>query len=481
MLGWRDNHVEINRRIKFRGAIPVIAFMIASMMILAPLAAFAENTGSDNGDNGELLEEEVIVTEEDEENGEEDEEGEESGDGDGDGDSDGEEDTEREGKVESEQNTTSTTGSITIEKVVRDADGNMLDPQPNVNFQVKIRQDDGDYDVNHTVNPTGASKSVTGLPYGTYTVTEAEHADYSFENISNESFSIPDDDGVNITVTNKLERDESTTTPEVPIGSIELTKIVLDADGNELDEQPDVNFQVNIRQNDGDYDVTHTVNPSGASKVVAGLPYGTYTATELVADGYEFVEMTGGANTSDDPDAGLTFTLNEGAREIAITIINRQLASDSEDPAEPDDPEPDDPTDPDDPPSVPSQPVIPSPQLPVVPPQQPGAPPVDDDIAVDQGSEPDETIEVTAEEPASEPDDPEEPQVDPDDPEETTVDPEEYETDPDEPEELVVDPEEPLGGPDVPETSGGNYALFTIFGMLLLVGGIIMRKVAEEL
>lgn len=99
-------------------------------------------------------------------------------------------------------------------------------------------------------------------------------------------------------------------------GELELVKVVWDDEDEELENQPDVDFEVNVSNigDGGDYDEDHQVNPNEGSTIIGGLELGfEYQISEVeIPEGYELVDI--------DP---ASVELEEDNPSALVTVINR--------------------------------------------------------------------------------------------------------------------------------------------------------------
>ena len=220
------------------------------------------------------------------------------------------------GNEEIDVTNTARTGSIALHKAL-EAGSTAPD---DVIFQVTVTATDNPSDT-HTVNLTaGGTETVSGLVYGkTYTVTEdltdTNFAQVSIEQtggdleFSNGQFTVTGDGdndlSLALTITNKQ------------LGAVSFNKVVPNYTYGEGDTVP--SFKFKLTGPEGFTTRYIDADANGATRSVSGLPYGTYTLTEVAAgelDGYTY---PAGYTYDSNP---FTFTVDATHKTFGLHTFN---------------------------------------------------------------------------------------------------------------------------------------------------------------
>ncbi|SCZ76390.1 MSCRAMM family protein [Acidaminobacter hydrogenoformans] len=261
---------------------------------------------------------------------------------------------------------TTPTGSITLEKVVVDSEGQSLttDLTP---FELTITHPDSTTTTT-TITGNGTAPPITDLPLGTYTISEAVPEHYTLQSIQAGNMTVTHDLQITIseadldhhvTVTN---RKDATDTPDT--WSLSLIKKVVDANDKPVTDTK--NFDLEIKYPDGSLH-TQTLKGDGIPVTLSSLDPGTYTITEVPPDGYLLKSLQSGDMTT---DSALEITLSENdlPRIVEVTVTNQQVPGDTP-PGPGPEPEPDPKPDPE-----PEPEPDPDPPEDTTPPSEPGTP-----------------------------------------------------------------------------------------------------------
>lgn len=233
---------------------------------------------------------------------------------------------------------TTPTGSITIQKIVENSEGEPLTTD-NTPFIITITHPDGTT-TTATINGNGTAPPFTDLSLGTYTISEAAPTDYTLKGITSGTLTATNDLQITIseddldhhvTVTNQKDA-----TVITKIWSLRLTKKVVDTDNKTISTND--TFEIEIKYPDNSTH-THVLKGDGTPVTLNNLSPGIYKITEDAPKGYTLKSIQSGDTTT---DGALTITLSESNPKttIEVTVTNKR------------DPDPDPPGDPD-PPSNP--------------------------------------------------------------------------------------------------------------------------------
>ena len=196
------------------------------------------------------------------------------------------------------------------------------------NGTVVFALDEGGQTASATVTITGAgSKTIPGLPTGTYTVTEDKAgADVEYWDLTvtgEGSVDVTNNGTAEVTVTNTYAREvPPVDPPEEELVTLTITKVVKDSRGGDLSALADGKnyyFQITGKDVYGDDPLTETVTVTGAGSVDVDLIYGTYTVTEVTdnmaeIDGYQWTKVEYTGNTGID--------LNKENTEATVIATN---------------------------------------------------------------------------------------------------------------------------------------------------------------
>lgn len=205
------------------------------------------------------------------------------------------------------------------------------------NGTVVFTLDEGDLTASATVTINGAgSKTIPGLPTGTYTVTEdrtsADVEYWELEVTGEGSADVTNNGTAEITVTNTYTREVPPQPPvtEEDLVSLTITKVVKDSRGGDLTTlaaDKEYHFQITGEDVYGDAPLTRNVTITGAGSETVSLIWGDYEVTEVDADGepvsadtaaaidsYQWTEVEYTGNTGID--------LNKETTEATATVTN---------------------------------------------------------------------------------------------------------------------------------------------------------------
>ncbi len=201
-------------------------------------------------------------------------------------------------------------GSLTITKNVVDyKDSDITDT---TEFSFTVEFSDGETET-FTLKD-GESKTFEDMIAGTtYTVTEKPAAGYSTE--KNEyTGTIAKDTESKVTFTNKKDPD---------LGSLTVTKSVIDHDGTDIEDATEFNFTVEF--SDGETE-TFTLK-DGESKTFGEIIAGTtYTVTEEAAEGYTTEENTYTGTIEKDTESKVEFT-NKKDPELGSLTVTKNVVN----------------------------------------------------------------------------------------------------------------------------------------------------------
>lgn len=205
------------------------------------------------------------------------------------------------------------------------------------NGTVVFTLDEGDLTASATVTINGAgSKTIPGLPTGTYTVTEdrtsADVEYWELEVTGEGSADVTNNGTAEITVTNTYTREVPPQPPvtEEDLVSLTITKVVKDSRGGDLTTlaaDKEYHFQITGEDVYGDAPLTRNVTITGAGSETVSLIWGDYEVTEVDADGepvsadtaaaidgYQWTKVEYVGNTGID--------LNKETTEATATVTN---------------------------------------------------------------------------------------------------------------------------------------------------------------
>lgn len=231
------------------------------------------------------------------------------------------------------------TGSITVNKVLKDANDQLIQSTNNPAFKVELTKDN---DPNFTAqtkelkwnNDTKAYNTVTfdNLEAGTYTITEyladgtlassKYDVTVSDSQVTNGQVTLSGGQTVEVTITNT----------EKANGSITVTKVLEGYDGS-TPQNTDVTFHFGLYQNDQPFkkdgnhyvvDVTPTLTNGTYTdtNTFLDLPYGEYTVKEVNADGTELgnnFDYSVTVKDSADTTADVTLSVTHKNGEVQFT------------------------------------------------------------------------------------------------------------------------------------------------------------------
>lgn len=196
--------------------------------------------------------------------------------------------------------------------------------------------DEGGLTASATITITGeGSKTIPGLPTGTYTVTEDRtSADVEYWELAvtgEGSVDVTNNGTAEITVTNTYTREvPPVNPPEDQLTTLTITKMVKDSRGGDLTAlAAGKNYYVQITGEDvyGDAPLTENVTVTGAGSVDVDLIWGDYEVTEVdangkpidadsaaVIDGYQWTKVEYTGNTG--------IKLDKETTEATVTVTN---------------------------------------------------------------------------------------------------------------------------------------------------------------
>lgn len=204
-------------------------------------------------------------------------------------------------------------GSVTVTKTLNDT------VEPNAKFTFTL-YDSSWQTVGTATLAGGESKTFTGLPLGTYYVTEAVDS-----TIYTTSVQCTGEDSATVAVTGEVELTDSVLDKTVAFtntrnyGSITVSKTV-----NGTDAEDSFTFRLYKYENGawvaaGVDDITVT---AGSSASFSGLPFGvTYAVAELSSDNYSFASVVGGTNESLTIDGNPAVKVTVGSN-AAVNFTN---------------------------------------------------------------------------------------------------------------------------------------------------------------
>ncbi len=168
-----------------------------------------------------------------------------------------------------------------------------------------------------TIPGDGSTVTVSGLPFGTYTVTEnltdVQKANYAIVSIKNND---TNKDTVLIDNT-RSDRNGTVTVTNQQLGSIRISKALTPADATST-------FTFNITGPGFPSGGENFTLKHGESKTYNGLAFGTYTVTEQTQMGFRLASYTGDGTTS---NGSRVLKLDNGKRSLSFTANNEKRGS----------------------------------------------------------------------------------------------------------------------------------------------------------
>ncbi|MGN0734627.1 MAG: collagen binding domain-containing protein [Anaerovoracaceae bacterium] len=225
------------------------------------------------------------------------------------------------------------TGSLTIKKVLQNADGTQFEGEnaPSFKFTVTCLSYSEEVDV-----VAGESTTISDLVVGDYTVTESGADGYELvlidgvvpvDGSTGKTVAVVanGDAPVTVTFTNRVKPDDSGNTPGT--GSLTIEKALQNADGTPFEGENAPSFEFTVKDSNGE---TVTDSPvivtAGSSQTIEGLDVGTYIVTETEKDGYVLYDIDGGETVATSRKT----TVNVGADgAVTVTFTNRVKPDDS--------------------------------------------------------------------------------------------------------------------------------------------------------
>lgn len=227
------------------------------------------------------------------------------------------------------------TGSITVNKVLKDANDQLIQSTNNPAFKVKLTKDNDPNFIAQTeeltwINNTYNTVTFNNLEAGTYTITEyladgITSADTKYNVSGTGSTTVTSGQTAEVTITNKEKAD----------GSITVTKELKGYDGS-TPQNTDVTFHFGLYQNDQPFkkdgnhyvvDVTPTLTNGTYTdtNTFLDLPYGEYTVKEVVKNGDQWTPVGNDfdysvtVNGSTDTTADVTLSVTHKNGEVQFT------------------------------------------------------------------------------------------------------------------------------------------------------------------
>ena len=232
------------------------------------------------------------------------------------------------------------TGSITVNKVLKDANDQLIQSTNNPAFKVKLTKDNDPNFIAQTeeltwINNTYNTVTFNNLEAGTYTITEYLADDtlasskydviVSDSQVTNGQVTLSGGQTVEVTITNKEKAD----------GSIEVTKKLEGYDGS-TPQNKDVTFHFGLYQNGQPFkkdgksyvvDVTPELKDGSytGTATFSDLPYGEYTVKEVVKNGDQWAPVGNDfdysvtVKDSADTTADVTLSVTHKNGEVQFT------------------------------------------------------------------------------------------------------------------------------------------------------------------
>lgn len=224
---------------------------------------------------------------------------------------------------------TTPTGSITLQKIVENDQGQTLESD-NTPFTVSITHPDNTI-TTATITGNSTAPPYTNLPLGTYTISEAASTGYTLQSIESGVLTATNDLQITIseadldhhvTVTN---RKDATSNPKT--WSLKITKKVVDSQGQTLSDDH-TTFAIKItglaQPNTTTTTFEHTVELVG-NNVSAAIPVpgpGDYKISETTPNGYTLKSIQLGNTFL--TDGVITLSENDHTTPIEVTVTNQK-------------------------------------------------------------------------------------------------------------------------------------------------------------
>ena len=192
-------------------------------------------------------------------------------------------------------------GSVKVKKVVENSTDNTKE------FTIKIKgREEGTIEREIKVKPNGDFTEVSGIPYGTYDVTEINIPDgYEKVDVSPESFTISSKNKNSIEIIAKNKES----------GKLTLAKECAGAD-------KDQEFEFEVKNPDGTLISLNIKLKAGDKKALSDLGFGTYKIKEITAGLPEYYSLQGYYKGSDQltPDANGYVSVEVGSASPDVTV-----------------------------------------------------------------------------------------------------------------------------------------------------------------
>jgi TQXA domain-containing protein/LPXTG-motif cell wall-anchored protein len=197
-------------------------------------------------------------------------------------------------------------GSVKVKKVVENSTDNTKD------FTIRIKgREEGTVEREVKVKPNGEFTVVSGIPFGTYDVTEVDIPDgYEKVDISPDNFTISSKNktSIEITATNK-----------------ESGKLTLQKDLSP-DVSADQEFTFEVKKPDGTLLSPNIVLAAGGKKTLSDLGFGEYKIREITTGlpGYYALKgyYKGADKLTPDADGFVTVLVGSGDSDITVKAVN---------------------------------------------------------------------------------------------------------------------------------------------------------------
>lgn len=224
---------------------------------------------------------------------------------------------------------TTPTGTITIQKIVENSEGQPLtsDETP---FNITITHPDSTT-TTATITGNGTAPPLTNLPLGTYTISEAAPANYTLKSITSSTLTATNDLQITIseadldhhvTVTNRKNADENPKT-----WSLKITKRVVDSQG-QTQTNDQTTFAVKItglsppNTNITTFERTIQLVGNASSPAIPIPGPGDYRISELAPTGYLLKSIHHGDTLL--TDGVITISENDHTTPIELTVTNQK-------------------------------------------------------------------------------------------------------------------------------------------------------------